>query len=65
MSTDHSTDAKKASALVVAAIGVVYGDIGTSPLYAFRESLGGPHGIGTTPETVLGVLSMIFWRSRS
>ncbi len=61
MSTDHSTDAKKASALVVAAIGVVYGDIGTSPLYAFRESLGGPHGIGTTPETVLGVLSMIFW----
>ena len=61
MSTDHSTDAKKASALVVAAIGVVYGDIGTSPLYAFRESLGGAHGIGTAPETVLGVLSMIFW----
>ncbi|HET9023352.1 MAG TPA: KUP/HAK/KT family potassium transporter, partial [Burkholderiaceae bacterium] len=61
MSTDHSTDAKKASALVIAALGVVYGDIGTSPLYAFRESLGGSHGIGTAPDAVLGVLSMIFW----
>jgi KUP system potassium uptake protein len=61
MNTDHSTGAKGASALVIAALGVVYGDIGTSPLYAFRESLGGAHGIGTAPEAVLGVLSMIFW----
>ena len=50
MDTAHTTGAKGASALVVAALGVVYGDIGTSPLYAFRESLGGAHGIGTAPE---------------
>jgi KUP system potassium uptake protein len=61
MSTEQQEGAKSASALVVAALGVVYGDIGTSPLYAFRESLGGSHGIGTTPDAVLGVLSMIFW----
>jgi KUP system potassium uptake protein len=56
-----NTNKKNASALLVAALGVVYGDIGTSPLYAFRESLTGPHGIGTSPEAVFGVLSMIFW----
>ena len=61
MNQDHSTEARRASALVIAALGVVYGDIGTSPLYAFRESLSGAHGIGTSPEAVLGVLSMIFW----
>jgi KUP system potassium uptake protein len=61
MSTDRPTGPRQASAIVVAALGVVYGDIGTSPLYAFRESLNGPHGIGMAPETVLGVLSMIFW----
>src|SRR5512135_1008316 len=57
---DHS-GGKSAPALIVAALGVVYGDIGTSPLYAFRESLGGSHGLGSSPEAVLGVLSMIFW----
>ncbi|HQR54995.1 MAG TPA: potassium transporter Kup [Burkholderiaceae bacterium] len=48
-------------ALVVAALGVVYGDIGTSPLYAFKESIAGEHGAGLSPANVLGVLSMIFW----
>ncbi|MGE5666212.1 MAG: KUP/HAK/KT family potassium transporter, partial [Betaproteobacteria bacterium] len=43
------------------ALGVVYGDIGTSPLYAFKESLAGEHGIGVSPGNVLGVLSLIFW----
>jgi KUP system potassium uptake protein len=61
MNPDQSTEARRAYALVIAALGVVYGDIGTSPLYAFRESLSGAHGIGTSPEAVLGVLSMIFW----
>lgn len=61
MSAGSNGPPRSASALVVAALGVVYGDIGTSPLYAFRESLGGSHGIGTSPEAVLGVLSMIFW----
>ncbi len=48
-------------ALSLTALGVVYGDIGTSPLYAIRESFYGPHGIPLTPGNVLGVLSLIFW----
>lgn len=47
--------------LSLAALGVVYGDIGTSPLYALRESFHGPHAIALTPGNVLGVLSLIFW----
>ncbi len=55
------TDNKKkefSSALTLAALGVVYGDIGTSPLYAMRESLG---GLPINITDVLGVLSLIFW----
>lgn len=47
--------------LIVAALGVVYGDIGTSPLYALRECFSGVHAIPVTTGNVLGVLSMIFW----
>jgi len=47
--------------LALAALGVVFGDIGTSPLYAVRESLSPRHGIELSPESVLGVLSLIFW----
>lgn len=47
--------------LSLAALGVVYGDIGTSPLYALRECFHGPHAIAATPENILGVLSLIFW----
>jgi KUP system potassium uptake protein len=47
--------------LALAALGVVYGDIGTSPLYAMRESFYGTHGIAVTPGNVLGVLSLVFW----
>lgn len=47
--------------LSFAALGVVYGDIGTSPLYAIRECFHGPHAIAATPANVLGVLSLIFW----
>jgi len=47
-------------ALCFGAIGVVYGDIGTSPLYAFRVAFG-QHGVAVAPENVLGVLSLIFW----
>jgi KUP system potassium uptake protein len=43
------------------ALGVVYGDIGTSPLYALREAFHGQHGIPVTSGNVLGVLSLIFW----
>ncbi|MDB5730327.1 MAG: potassium transporter [Variovorax sp.] len=47
--------------LMVAALGVVFGDIGTSPLYAFKETLNPEHGIVFGPEVVLGLLSLIFW----
>jgi KUP system potassium uptake protein len=49
------------SLLVVGAIGVVYGDIGTSPLYTLREAFHGPHALPLTSANVLGVLSVIFW----
>ena len=45
----------------MAAIGVVYGDIGTSPLYTLRRPSRGRTGCRSTPQNVLGVLSMIFW----
>src|SRR5258708_5813109 len=49
-------------ALTLGSIGVVYGDIGTSPLYAFREAIVAATGGGTvTRAAVLGVLSLIFW----
>jgi KUP system potassium uptake protein len=47
--------------LTLTAMGVVYGDIGTSPLYAIRECFHGPHAISLTRANVLGVLSLIFW----
>ena len=47
--------------LVLTALGVVYGDIGTSPLYALRECFAGTHAIPVTHDNVLGILSLIFW----
>src|SRR5690606_38141834 len=47
--------------LVVGAIGVVFGDIGTSPLYTVREAFSPHYGLVANHDTVLGVLSMIFW----
>lgn len=47
--------------LMLAAIGVVFGDIGTSPLYALKECFSPEHGIPYSPEAVLGILSMLFW----
>lgn len=48
-------------ALMIGAIGVVFGDIGTSPLYAVKEALGGEHSATPTPDNVLGIISLIFW----
>lgn len=48
-------------AITLAALGVVFGDIGTSPLYALKECFHAAHGIQITPANVLGVLSLIFW----
>jgi KUP system potassium uptake protein len=47
--------------LALAALGVVYGDIGTSPLYALRECFSGNHAIAATPENILGATSLIIW----
>ena len=47
--------------LSLGALGVVYGDIGTSPLYALRECFHSQHGVAATPGNVLGILSLIFW----
>ena len=47
--------------LCIGAVGVVYGDVGTSPLYTIKEIFNGPHALPVTPANVLGVLSLIFW----
>ena len=47
--------------ITIAAIGVVFGDIGTSPLYALKEIFNGHHPIPLTPENILGILSMVVW----
>ena len=52
---------KKIGALTIGAIGVVFGDIGTSPLYALKESFSPAHGIPLNEATVLGILSLMFW----
>jgi KUP system potassium uptake protein len=62
--TDAATShphAKASAALLVGALGVVFGDIGTSPLYALRETFLHDTSLAPTPEHVLGVLSTLFW----
>jgi KUP system potassium uptake protein len=49
------------AALALGALGVVYGDIGTSPLYALKECFSGPHRVEPVPENVLGILSLVVW----
>jgi KUP system potassium uptake protein len=56
-----SSTSSSRAALTLAALGVVFGDIGTSPLYALRECFYGTHGVPATPANVLGVLSLITW----
>jgi len=58
MSSDNKQSLR---GLTLAAIGVVYGDIGTSPLYTLRECLSGQFGFGVEREAVFGFLSLIFW----
>jgi KUP system potassium uptake protein len=52
---------KPLAPLIVGAIGVVFGDIGTSPLYTLRECFTGAHGLPLTEENVYGILSVVFW----
>ena len=59
---EHQSDTSTGLAgLSVAALGVVFGDIGTSPVYTFRECFNPEHGLPLDAGHVLGVLSMIFW----
>ncbi len=47
--------------LTIGALGIVYGDIGTSPLYSIRQCFNGVHGLAVTEHNVLGIMSLIFW----
>ena len=47
--------------LSLGAIGIIYGDIGTSPLYALKECFSPQHGLPINHDNILGVLSLIFW----
>jgi len=57
----HHVPDRRIVLLGLSALGVVYGDIGTSPIYALRECFHGSHPFPPTPDNVLGVLSLIFW----
>lgn len=59
MSTQHTKSSL--SALTLAAIGIVYGDIGTSPLYTMKEVFSKEHGLALDQANVFGVVSLIFW----
>ncbi len=59
--SQNDRDTKNLPTLCFATLGVVYGDIGTSPLYAFRQALHGDALISHSSDNVLGLLSLIFW----
>jgi len=61
VSTSGDTHPQPLPALMLGAIGVVYGDIGTSPLYTMKESFIGPHPLPVDRLHIFGVLSLIFW----
>lgn len=59
--TAEELSGRKLATISLAALGIVFGDIGTSPLYAIRECFHGEYGIEARADNVLGVLSLIFW----
>jgi KUP system potassium uptake protein len=63
MSTEsaHRGEPTGLAAASLAAMGVVFGDIGTSPLYTMKEVFHGHHAVPVTPDNVLGILSLVFW----
>ncbi len=61
MTTPASSPTPRTWPLVVGAVGVVFGDIGTSPLYTLKEAFGPHYGLDATPGNVLGVLSLVLW----
>ena len=61
LSTSQSHAHKNLPLLAMAALGIIYGDIGTSPLYTIKECFSGAHGVAPTPGNILGILSLVFW----
>ncbi len=61
MSNSRPPGARATAGLTLAALGVVYGDIGTSPLYAFKVAFSGSHALPVSEQNVFAVLSMMFW----
>src|SRR5918993_2304771 len=59
--TSHGHAQGSLAKLAVGAIGVAFGDIGTSPIYAFRETFAGPHPLALDDLHIFGVISLIFW----
>ena len=59
--TDPTLRKQALPALMLGAMGVVFGDIGTSPLYAFREAFIGSHAVAPSPDNVFGILSLMLW----
>lgn len=49
------------SSISLAALGIIYGDIGTSPLYTIKECFSGSHGVAATSVNIIGIMSMVFW----
>ena len=60
-SPDKKISGRYLAVLSLSALGVVYGDIGTSPLYALRECFHAQHGVPATPDNIIGILSLICW----
>jgi len=61
MGKAHSADKPGRAAVGLAVLGIVYGDIGTSPIYALRECFRGVSPVAVTESNILGILSLIFW----
>ncbi|OGH61150.1 MAG: potassium transporter Kup [Candidatus Lindowbacteria bacterium RIFCSPLOWO2_12_FULL_62_27] len=61
-SSESASDSRlKHTAVVLAVLGVIFGDIGTSPLYAVKECVYGAHSVPPTPQNLFGILSLMFW----
>lgn len=59
--TKHANGNDRLAKMSLAALGIVFGDIGTSPIYAIRECFHGEYGIAPTHGNITGVLSLMFW----
>ena len=58
---DQRSGLRRIGGLSLAAMGVVYGDIGTSPLYTLKECFNPDHGVPLTPDNIYGIASLVFW----